>query len=63
MHLLLWGEDHLLLSLHLTVVCGFCILCIDYHQSNEESLWLIVDGRVYDVTSFISDHPGGSVGR
>lgn len=24
-----------------------------------DSLWLIIDGRVYDVTSYIDHHPGG----
>jgi len=24
-----------------------------------ESLWLIIDGRVYDVTSYVDHHPGG----
>ncbi|CAD6886769.1 unnamed protein product [Tilletia controversa] len=28
------------------------------HQS-EESVWVVVDGGVYDVTEFLEDHPGG----
>ncbi|KAK5161574.1 hypothetical protein LTR04_004166 [Oleoguttula sp. CCFEE 6159] len=30
-------------------------------NNNEESLWCIVDHRVYDLTDFIDAHPGGSV--
>jgi len=25
----------------------------------EESLWLVIDKKVYDVTKFINEHPGG----
>ncbi|WFD26132.1 hypothetical protein MNAN1_001107 [Malassezia nana] len=28
------------------------------HKS-EESLWLVIDNKVYDVTKFLSEHPGG----
>jgi cytochrome b involved in lipid metabolism len=28
-------------------------------HSSRESCWLAIDGSVYDVTSFISNHPGG----
>ncbi|SNX83136.1 probable cytochrome b5 [Melanopsichium pennsylvanicum] len=28
------------------------------HKS-EDSAWVVVDGKVYDVTSFLDDHPGG----
>ena len=28
-------------------------------HSTRESCWLAIDGSVYDVTSFISNHPGG----
>jgi len=29
------------------------------HKSEENGLWIIVDGSVYDVTNFLADHPGG----
>ncbi|EPQ31164.1 uncharacterized protein PFL1_01352 [Pseudozyma flocculosa PF-1] len=28
------------------------------HKS-DESAWVVVDGKVYDVTDFLDDHPGG----
>ena len=28
-------------------------------HNTAESLWLIVDSHVYDVTGFLNDHPGG----
>lgn len=28
------------------------------HNSNEDC-WVLVDGKVYDVTEFLSQHPGG----
>merc|ERR1719469_1718145 len=28
-------------------------------HSSREDLWIIVDGRAYDVTSFVDKHPGG----
>lgn len=30
-------------------------------NNTEESLWCIVDHRVYDLTDFLDAHPGGSV--
>ncbi|KAJ3972939.1 FMN-dependent dehydrogenase-domain-containing protein [Lentinula raphanica] len=29
-------------------------------HNNRESCWIIVHGKVYDVTEFLDDHPGGS---
>ena len=29
-------------------------------HSTRDSCWLLISGKVYDVTSFIADHPGGS---
>ncbi|PWN88910.1 putative cytochrome b5 [Acaromyces ingoldii] len=28
-------------------------------HTSEQSAWVVVDGGVYDVTSFLDDHPGG----
>ena len=30
-------------------------------HKEENDLWLVIDNKVYDVTTFVSDHPGGSV--
>lgn len=32
---------------------------ISQHQS-DDSRWLIIDDKVYDVTKFLDDHPGGA---
>jgi 4-hydroxysphinganine ceramide fatty acyl 2-hydroxylase len=36
----------------------FCLEEVRDHDS-EESAWLVNKGRVFDVTEFISHHPGG----
>ncbi|KAI9738768.1 MAG: hypothetical protein M1834_008275 [Cirrosporium novae-zelandiae] len=32
---------------------------ISTHTSTTSDIWLIIDNSVYDVTSFLSEHPGG----
>jgi len=39
---------------------GFSIEDIKKHN-NENDCWLLIDGRVYDVTSYVEKHPGGKV--
>ena len=29
-------------------------------HNNRDSLWIVLYGRVYDVTKFMTEHPGGS---
>ena len=28
-------------------------------HTNDKSCWLVVHGKVYDVTDFLEEHPGG----
>ncbi len=37
----------------------FSLSKISEHDS-EESCWLAIHGKVYDVTEFLSEHPGGA---
>lgn len=39
-------------------VSGFTLADVAQHNS-ASSCWLAIDGNVYDVTSFIPNHPGG----
>lgn len=29
-------------------------------HANEDDAWIVVNGKVYDVTKFAPDHPGGA---
>ncbi|PWZ00508.1 putative cytochrome b5 [Testicularia cyperi] len=29
------------------------------NHKSEDSAWVVVEGKVYDVTGFLDDHPGG----
>jgi cytochrome b involved in lipid metabolism len=45
-------------------VCGvmsrvFTAAEVSLHNRSD-SAWVIIDGNVYDVTSFLQDHPGGT---
>lgn len=30
-------------------------------HDTEDSAWVVVEGKIYDATTFIDDHPGGVV--
>ena len=36
----------------------FTMLEVSKHNS-QSSCWVVIGGRVFDVTSFVNDHPGG----
>lgn len=35
---------------------------ISQHASQEDA-WIVVNGKVYDVTKFAPDHPGGAASK
>ncbi|KAG8371735.1 hypothetical protein BUALT_Bualt13G0119000 [Buddleja alternifolia] len=36
----------------------FSLAEVSEHNTNKDC-WLLIDGKVYDVTKFLEDHPGG----
>jgi len=39
---------------------SFSVAEVAEHKDADKGLWIIVDENVYDVTSFVDEHPGGS---
>jgi cytochrome b involved in lipid metabolism len=39
-------------------MANFTVAQVAQH-AKEADIWIIVHGKVYDVTSFLSEHPGG----
>ncbi|EJP64067.1 hypothetical protein ACQRIT_001000 [Beauveria bassiana] len=33
---------------------------VSKHKDKDNGLWLIIEGNVYDVTTFVDEHPGGA---
>jgi hypothetical protein len=40
-------------------VVGYTVADVSQHASTT-SCWLLIDGRVYDVTTYLRSHPGGA---
>ncbi|GAA5878916.1 hypothetical protein JCM16303_007228 [Sporobolomyces ruberrimus] len=38
---------------------NFTLEQVQEHKSEEQGVWIVIDGKVYDVTPFLEDHPGG----
>ncbi|EFH38668.1 predicted protein, partial [Arabidopsis lyrata subsp. lyrata] len=36
----------------------FTLAEVSQHSSSQDC-WIVIDGKVYDVTKFLDDHPGG----
>lgn len=45
-------------------VCLTCealyVLQVEQHNSREAGAWFVRDGKVYDATPFLDQHPGGA---
>ncbi|KAI8893305.1 cytochrome b5-like heme/steroid binding domain-containing protein [Globomyces pollinis-pini] len=39
-------------------MANFTVEQVSAHTSDSDC-WIIIDGKVYDVSSFLNDHPGG----
>ncbi len=57
--LTIWSENHLTDPSVVVPDATYNMAEISTHNSAEDC-WVIVEGKVYDMTSFIDRHPGGS---
>ena len=44
-----------------TFSCGVADVELLAHSNRAETLYMAIDGKVFDITQFIAKHPGGNI--
>jgi cytochrome b involved in lipid metabolism len=55
---LVWGKG-VAVKMDMPMAAGYTMAMVKTHAS-EASCWTVISGNVYDLTKWISQHPGGS---